>query len=198
MDGAFDCWLGVLPPDLPVQIVGLQRKAVGARKAVQNAPVGAAQFDAQLTAGGIGVQLERADAGRQEQGFGHDHPLAGRGEGDEAISLPGGPPQPLDALLHVEFAVRMLTAGVVPVNFVAFDDRLFGCADDHAPVEGAAGAARERRGAGAVGMLPVDPVAAVYELAVDGAVAGNLVLFARDLLGGHVEYPQQTEMDPGV
>ena len=116
-------------------------------------------------------------------------------ERDETISLPGGAPQPLDALLHVDFAVRMLAAGVVPVNFVAFDDRLFGGADDHASVEGIAGAARERGSAGAVGMLPADAIAAVDELAVDGAVAGDLVLFAGDLLGGHVKDAQQADMD---
>ena len=92
----------------------------------------------------------------------------------------------------------MLAAGVVPVNFIAFDYRLLGRADNHTPVEGVAGAARERNSAGAIGMLPADAVAAVDELAVDGAVAGDLVPFARDLLGGHVENAQQPDMKAPV
>ena len=84
------------------------------------------------------------------------------------------------------------------MNFIPFDDRLFGCADDHASVEGIAIAARERRRPCAVAMLPVDPNAAVNELDVNGAIAGDLVPFARHLLGGHVEHAQQTEMDTAV
>ena len=74
-------------------------------------------------------------------------------------------------------------------------NRLFGRADDHASVEAIAVAAGERRRPCAVSVLPVDPVAAINELGVNRAVAGDLVLFARRLLGRHVQDTQQTQMD---
>ena len=165
---------------LPVHVIGLQSSAVLARESLQGAAVAAAQFDTQLTASGISVNFQGiAGPGRRQQGLGNNHTLAGGGEGDKAISPPGRPPKPLDPLLHFQLAVRMFTAGVVPVNFVPTQNRLFGRADDHTSVEGVA-------------------VAAVNELGVNRAVAGHLVLFARRLLGGRVKHAQQTKMDAAM
>ena len=91
--------------------------------------------------------------------------------------------------------MAVLAAGVVPVDRVALDDRFLGGADDHAAVEGVALAARDRRGALAVGVGPAQPIAAVHQLRVDRPVAGHLVLLVGDLLGAHVQRSHQADVE---